>query len=101
MRPVTALVVVSFMMISQVRKINNFRGVAIPSFPTFVLMPFTYSIANGINPGSIAFGLFIRAIEGRARESDTRSCGSLQGRSCSSSALEPLNRPWECSLFRT
>ena len=62
------LVVVGFMMISQVGKIDwNDWGVAIPSFLTFVLMPFTYSIANGIGAGFIAF-VFIRAIQGRARE---------------------------------
>ncbi|MFF5792860.1 NCS2 family permease [Paeniglutamicibacter sp. NPDC012692] len=63
-----ALVVVGFMMISQVGKIDwNDWGVAIPSFLTFILMPFTYSIANGIGAGFIAF-VFIRAIQGRARE---------------------------------
>lgn len=63
-----ALVVVGFMMISQVSKIDwNDWGVAIPAFLTFVLMPFTYSIANGIGAGFIAF-VFIRAIQGRARE---------------------------------
>lgn len=63
-----ALVVVGFMMISHVSKIDwNDWGVAIPAFLTFVLMPFTYSIANGIGAGFVAF-VFIRSIQGRARE---------------------------------
>ena len=63
-----ALVVVGFMMISHVSKIDwNDMGVAIPAFLTFVLMPFTYSIANGIGAGFVSF-VFIRAIQGRARE---------------------------------
>ncbi|WP_394366990.1 NCS2 family permease [Paeniglutamicibacter gangotriensis] len=63
-----ALVVVGFMMISHVSKIDwNDWGVAIPAFLTFVLMPFTYSIANGIGAGFVTF-VFIRAIQGRARE---------------------------------
>ncbi|GAA1887401.1 NCS2 family permease [Paeniglutamicibacter psychrophenolicus] len=63
-----ALVVVGFMMISHVSKIDwNDWGVAIPAFLTFVLMPFTYSIANGIGAGFVSF-VFIRAIQGRARE---------------------------------
>jgi AGZA family xanthine/uracil permease-like MFS transporter len=63
-----ALVVVGFMMISHVSKIEwDDLGVAIPAFLTFVLMPFTYSIANGIGAGFVSF-VFIRAIQGRARE---------------------------------
>ncbi|MGJ9403311.1 NCS2 family permease [Arthrobacter sp. KK5.5] len=63
-----ALVVVGFMMISQVSRIDwTDWGVAIPAFLTFVLMPFTYSIANGIGAGFVAY-VFIRAVQGRARE---------------------------------
>ncbi|WP_298251849.1 NCS2 family permease [uncultured Arthrobacter sp.] len=63
-----ALVVVGFMMVAQVGRIDfDDWGVAIPAFLTFTLMPFTYSIANGIGAGFIAFVL-IRAIQGRARE---------------------------------
>ncbi|MDO5744352.1 MAG: NCS2 family permease [Micrococcaceae bacterium] len=63
-----ALVVVGFMMISHVSKIDwNDWGVAIPAFLTFVLMPFTYSIANGIGAGFVTF-VFLRTIQGRARE---------------------------------
>ncbi|GLB68087.1 NCS2 family permease [Arthrobacter mangrovi] len=63
-----ALVVVGFMMVSQVGKIDwTDWGVAIPSFLTFTLMPFTYSIANGLGAGFVAYVL-IRAVQGRARQ---------------------------------
>lgn len=63
-----ALVVVGFMMVAQVGRINfDDWGIAIPAFLTFTLMPFTYSIANGLGAGFIAFVL-IRAIQGRGRE---------------------------------
>ena len=63
-----ALVVVGFMMVSQVGKIDwQDWGIAIPAFLTFTLMPFTYSIANGLGAGFIAFVL-IRLFQGRARE---------------------------------
>ncbi|WP_141367187.1 NCS2 family permease [Glutamicibacter uratoxydans] len=63
-----ALVVVGFMMITQITKIDwNDWGVALPAFLTFTLMPFTYSIANGIGAGFISY-VFIRATQGRAKE---------------------------------
>lgn len=63
-----ALVVVGFMMVSQVGKIDwSDWGVAIPAFLTFTLMPFTYSIANGLGAGFIAYVL-VRSFQGRARE---------------------------------
>ncbi|ALV46629.1 putative MFS transporter, AGZA family, xanthine/uracil permease [Arthrobacter alpinus] len=63
-----ALVVVGFMMVSQVGKIDwSDWGIGIPAFLTFTLMPFTYSIANGLGAGFIAFVL-IRLFQGRARE---------------------------------
>ncbi|WP_372463758.1 NCS2 family permease, partial [Arthrobacter hankyongi] len=63
-----ALVVVGFMMVSQVGRIDwTDWGVAIPSFLTFTLMPFTYSIANGLGAGFIAYVL-IRTFQGRARD---------------------------------
>ncbi|WP_309081356.1 NCS2 family permease [Zhihengliuella sp.] len=63
-----ALVVVGFMMITQVVKIDwSDWGVALPAFLTFTLMPFTYSIANGIGAGFVAF-VFLRALQGRAKE---------------------------------
>lgn len=63
-----ALVVVGFMMVSQVGKIDwSDWGIGIPAFLTFTLMPFTYSIANGLGAGFIAFVL-IRLFQGRAKE---------------------------------
>lgn len=63
-----ALVVVGFMMVSQVSKIDwSDWGIALPAFLTFTLMPFTYSIANGIGAGFISF-VFIRTAQGRAKE---------------------------------
>ncbi len=63
-----ALVVVGFMMVSQVSKIDwNDWGIALPAFLTFILMPFTFSIANGIGAGFISY-VFIRTAQGRAKE---------------------------------
>ena len=63
-----ALVVVGFMMVSQLAQIDwSDWGAALPAFLTFTLMPFTYSIANGIGAGMIAYAV-IRTGQGRARE---------------------------------
>lgn len=63
-----ALVVVGFMMVSQVGRIDwQDWGIAIPAFLTFTLMPFTYSIANGLGAGFIAYVL-VRTFQGRVKE---------------------------------
>ncbi|MFE4833114.1 NCS2 family permease [Arthrobacter sp. NPDC056691] len=63
-----ALVVVGFMMVAQIGKIHwQDWGIALPAFLTFTLMPFTYSIANGLGAGFISYAL-IRTFQGRARE---------------------------------
>lgn len=63
-----AMVIVGFLMASQAAHIDwQDWGVAIPSFLTFAVMPFTYSIADGIGAGFISYA-FIRLIQGRARE---------------------------------
>ncbi|HEX2247554.1 MAG TPA: NCS2 family permease [Arthrobacter sp.] len=63
-----ALVVVGFMMVAQVGRIDwSDWGVAIPAFLTFTLMPFTYSIANGLGAGFIAY-VIIRAVQGRTKD---------------------------------
>lgn len=63
-----ALVVVGFMMITQVTKIDwSDWGVALPAFLTFTLMPFTYSIADGIGAGFISY-VFLRTVQGRAKD---------------------------------
>jgi AGZA family xanthine/uracil permease-like MFS transporter len=63
-----ALVIVGFLMLSVVREIPwDDLEIAIPSFLTIVLMPFTYSITNGIGAGFIAY-TFIKVARGKANE---------------------------------
>jgi len=63
-----ALVVVGAMMMTQIKGIDMARfDVALPVFLTVTVMPFTYSIANGIGAGFIAWVL-IRAFSGKARD---------------------------------
>ncbi|MFG2006498.1 NCS2 family permease [Spirillospora sp. NPDC048911] len=51
-----ALVVVGFLMMTQIRHIDlNDYDIAIPAFLTIVLMPFAYSITVGIGAGFISF----------------------------------------------
>ncbi|MFI6482355.1 NCS2 family permease [Nonomuraea sp. NPDC050663] len=63
-----ALVVVGFLMMTSVKSIewDDFE-ISIPAFLTIVLMPFTYSIANGIGAGFVSYVL-IKAVRGKARE---------------------------------
>ncbi|APT84298.1 NCS2 family permease [Corynebacterium aquilae] len=62
------LVVVGAMMMGQIKDIDFSRfDIALPAFLTIVVMPFTYSIANGIGVGFIAYVL-LAAARGRARE---------------------------------
>ncbi|MFE3451166.1 NCS2 family permease [Nonomuraea sp. NPDC059194] len=62
-----ALVVVGFMMMTAVREIDwHDFDIAIPAFLTIVLMPFTYSISNGIGAGFVSYVL-IQAFRGRSR----------------------------------
>ena len=63
-----ALVIVGAMMMTQIKGIDLGRfDVALPVFLTVTVMPFTYSIANGIGAGFIAWVL-VRACSGKARE---------------------------------
>jgi AGZA family xanthine/uracil permease-like MFS transporter len=63
-----ALVVVGFLMMTQIRRIDfSDYEIAIPAFLTMVIMPFTYSITNGMGAGFIAY-VVIKAVRGRARE---------------------------------
>lgn len=63
-----ALVVVGGMMMSQIREIEwTDFSVALPVFLTVVIMPLTYSIANGIGAGFIAW-VVVRTCAGKARE---------------------------------
>ncbi|MGJ9421336.1 NCS2 family permease [Aeromicrobium sp. CF3.5] len=55
---VPALVLVGFLMMSQVSNIDwNDVEIAIPAFLTIVLMPFTYSITAGIGAGFVTYVL--------------------------------------------
>jgi AGZA family xanthine/uracil permease-like MFS transporter len=64
----TALVVVGFLMMTAVRGIDwTDPEIAIPSFLTIVLMPFTYSISNGIGAGVISYVL-LKLAGGRGRQ---------------------------------
>lgn len=63
-----ALVLVGFLMITHVREIPwDDIEVALPAFLTIVLMPFTYSITNGIGAGFISY-VFIKLARGKAAE---------------------------------
>ncbi|MFG1948894.1 NCS2 family permease [Nonomuraea sp. NPDC048826] len=63
-----ALVVVGFLMMTAIRDIDwTDYEIAIPAFLTIVLMPFTYSISNGIGAGFVTYVL-IKVVRGKARE---------------------------------
>ena len=63
-----ALVVVGFLMLVQVKEIPwDDWDIALPAFLAIVLMPFTYSITNGIGAGLISFVL-LKAVRGKAKE---------------------------------
>ncbi|WP_418115103.1 NCS2 family permease [[Actinomadura] parvosata] len=63
-----ALVLVGFLMMTAIRDVdwNDFE-IAIPAFLTIVIMPFTYSISNGIGAGFISYVL-VKVVRGKARE---------------------------------
>ncbi|MFI9507985.1 NCS2 family permease [Nocardia sp. NPDC052566] len=63
-----ALVLVGALMMTQARKIDwSDLEVAVPAFLTIALMPFTYSITNGVGAGLIAYAV-IKAARGKFRE---------------------------------
>ncbi|MDL2076745.1 NCS2 family permease [Streptomyces sp. GXMU-J15] len=63
-----ALVAVGFLMMTQVRHIDwDKYEIAIPAFLTIAVMPFTYSITNGIGAGFVAYVL-IKTVLGKAKE---------------------------------
>jgi AGZA family xanthine/uracil permease-like MFS transporter len=63
-----ALIVVGFLMMTSIREIDftDFE-IAIPAFLTIVVMPFTYSISNGIGAGFLSYVL-IKIVKGKTRE---------------------------------
>ncbi|MFD7814499.1 NCS2 family permease [Streptomyces sp. NPDC059785] len=63
-----ALVAVGFLMMTQVKHIDWDRyEIAVPAFLTIAVMPFTYSISNGIGAGFVSYVL-IKTVLGRAKE---------------------------------
>ena len=63
-----ALILVGFLMMSVVRELPwDDYTVAIPAFLTMVVMPFTYSITDGIGWGFVSYTV-IKLVTGRARD---------------------------------
>ncbi|NHI16147.1 NCS2 family permease [Microbacterium excoecariae] len=63
-----ALVLVGFLMMTQIAGVDwRNLDVAIPAFLTIVIMPFTYSISDGIGAGFVAF-VVVKLARGRIRE---------------------------------
>jgi AGZA family xanthine/uracil permease-like MFS transporter len=63
-----ALVIVGALMMSQIRRIElGDLSVLVPVFVTVAVMPFTYSIANGIGAGFISW-VVVRSLSGKARQ---------------------------------
>ncbi|MBC9726891.1 NCS2 family permease [Streptomyces sp. TRM68367] len=63
-----ALVAVGFLMMTQVKHIDwDKYEIAIPAFLTIAVMPFTYSITNGIGAGFLAY-VVIKTVLGKAKE---------------------------------
>jgi AGZA family xanthine/uracil permease-like MFS transporter len=63
-----ALVAVGFLMMTHVRHIDwDKYEIAVPAFLTIAVMPFTYSITNGIGAGFIAY-VVLKAVLGKVRE---------------------------------
>jgi len=63
-----ALIIVGFLMMSQIKKIDwDDMGIGVPAFLTIILMPFTYNISVGIGAGFITHAV-IRLVQGRGKE---------------------------------
>lgn len=63
-----ALVIVGFLMMTQIKAIDwDDYGIAIPAFLTIILMPFTYNISVGIGAGFVTH-VVIRYIQSRGKE---------------------------------
>ena len=64
----TALVLVGFLMMTAVRQIDwTDYEIAVPAFLAITLMPFTYSISNGIGAGIISY-VVIKLAVGKAKD---------------------------------
>ena len=63
-----ALIVVGFLMMTQIKSIDwEDYGIAIPAFLTIILMPFTYNISVGIGAGFVSY-VVIRYLQGRRKD---------------------------------
>ena len=63
-----ALIIVGFLMMSQIKNIEwDDLGIGIPAFLTIILMPFTYNISVGIGAGFVTH-VVIRVVQGRGKE---------------------------------
>jgi len=63
-----ALIIVGFLMMSQIKNIDwDDLGIGIPAFLTIILMPFTYNISVGIGAGFVTH-VVIRLVQGRRKE---------------------------------
>jgi len=63
-----ALIIVGFLMMSQVKNIEwDDLGIGLPAFLTIILMPFTYNISVGIGAGFVSH-VIIRVVQGRGKE---------------------------------
>jgi AGZA family xanthine/uracil permease-like MFS transporter len=63
-----ALIIVGFLMMSQIKAIDwDDYGIAIPAFLTIILMPFTYNISVGIGAGFVTH-VVIRYMQGRRKD---------------------------------
>ena len=62
-----ALVIVGFLMMMQVTEIDwKSPDLAIPAFVTIIMMPFSYSITNGIGAGFVTY-VVVQVARGRAK----------------------------------
>ena len=62
-----ALVIVGVLLMRQIRNIDfGDLTIAVPAFLTMVLMPFTFSITNGVGAGFVSF-VVLRSATGKAR----------------------------------
>ncbi len=63
-----ALIIVGFLMMSQIKNISwDDLGIGVTAFLTIILMPFTYNISVGIGAGFITH-VVIRLVQGRGKE---------------------------------
>jgi adenine/guanine/hypoxanthine permease len=63
-----ALIIVGFLMMSQIKNISwDDLAIGVPAFLTIILMPFTYNISVGIGAGFITH-VVIRLVQGRGKE---------------------------------